>query len=187
MRVVRRVPLALRLLTALTLMALWSLVAAPAASAHAELLQASPRADSTVGGEFHSIQLQFSGLDEAAAQRFDLLDPAGTPIETQVVREGQRIILAIEPLTVPGVYTVSYTVNGADGDISSEAFVFRYDPPADHPEALTISIGGDDGFDWVALGLLLVGAGLLGYLAHRFNVAWRDHRRSAHEAPVETS
>ncbi len=151
---------------------------APAASAHAELRQSSPRVDSVVGGEFHSIALQFSGLDAEADFRAQLLDPAGNPIGGTAVREEMRIVIPIEPLEVPGVYTVSYTTIGLDGDLVSDLFTFRYDPSAPEPEGITIEITTVERLGWFGYLLLLAGAAVLGYLVHRFRFAYREHREA---------
>ena len=151
---------------------------APAAHAHAELRQASPRVDSVVGGEFHSISLQFSGLDTEAEFRAELLDPAGNPIGGTAVREEMRVVIPIEPLKVPGVYTVSYTTIGLDGDLVSDLFTFRYDPSAAEPEGITIEITTVERLGWFGYALLLVGAAVLGYLVHRFRFAYREHRQA---------
>lgn len=150
--------------------------AAPEALAHAELRQASPRVDSVVGGEFHSISLQFSGLDTEADFRAELLDPSGTPIGGQAVREEMRIVIPIEPLEVPGVYTVSYTTIGVDEDLVSDTYSFRYEPSAAEPEAIDIEITTVDRLGWFGYALLLVGAALLGFLVHRVRFAYRAHR-----------
>ncbi len=152
--------------------------AAPEALAHAELRQASPRVDSVVGGEFHSISLQFSGLDTEADFRAELIDPAGNPIGGKAVREEMRIVIPIEPLEVPGVYTVSYTTIGVDDDLVSDLYTFRYDPSAAEPEGITIEITTVERIGWFGYALLLVGAALLGYLVHRFRFAYREHRQA---------
>jgi len=155
------------------------LVAAPPAAAHAELRQSSPLADSVVGGEFHSISLQFTGLDANADFRAELLDPAGTPIGGQPVNEDQRVVIPIEPLEIPGNYTVSYTTIGIDGDVVSDLFTFRYDPDAPEPAGITIEITTVERLGWFGYALLLVGAALLGYLVHRFRFAWRGQQQQA--------
>lgn len=158
---------------------------APPAAAHAELRQSSPRVGSVVGGEFHSVSLQFSGLDTEAEFRAELLDPSGTPIGGQAVREEQRIVIPIEPLTVPGTYTVTYTTVGVDGDLVSDLFTFRYDPSAAEPEGITIEITTVERVGWFGYALILVGAALLGYLVHRFRFALREHR--AAQAAADTA
>lgn len=151
---------------------------APPARAHAELLQSSPEGGETVGGSFHEIVLQFFGLDENAPQDAQLFDPAGNRIESVLARSGQRLVIPIDPLTVPGEYTVTYEVNGSDGDVTSESFTFRYDPAADEPKGITIDLGSD-GIDPIGYGLLLVGAAITAFLVHRFLTALREHRAAA--------
>jgi len=153
--------------------------AAPSASAHAELLQASPAPGSIVGGEFHSIVLHFGGIDWEATHSAQLFGPDGAVIETpEVIHDRQRLVIPLEPLTVPGTYEVRYTVQGVDGDVTSEVMTFRFDPGAPAPEGVTLSNGGDTGFDWVAFALLLVGAALLAFLIARFMFAWREHQQA---------
>lgn len=155
-------------------------VAAPPASAHAELLQSSPRQNSVAGGQFHSIALQFGALDATANFRAELLDPAGTPIGGTAVSENSRIVIPIEPLQTPGTYTVSYTVVGIDGDVSSEVFTFRFDPAADEPEGISIKYGVQERFGLVGWLLTCLAAALLGFLVHRFVYAWRAHKAAQH-------
>ena len=178
MRHAHRRPLALvRSAVSLILLTALLVVLAPApnAVAHAELRQASPRVDSVVGGVFHSVQLQFSFLSDGPF-RAELLDPAGQPIGKPAVREDQRIVIPIDPLQVPGTYTVSYTVTGADGDLTSDLFSFRYEPDAAEPEPITIDVGGVDSWGWFDWALLIAAAAVLGYLVHRITWAWRGHR-----------
>ena len=162
-----------RLLAVALLVASMTVGAAPDAAAHAELRQASPRVGSTVGGTFHSVSMQFSGLDTDAGFRAELLDPGGMSIGQPAVAEKQRIVIPIEPLSVPGVYTVSYTTIGEDGDVESDVFTFRYDPAAPEPEGIDIEITTVERVGWFGYALLLVGAALLGYLAHRVRSAWK--------------
>jgi methionine-rich copper-binding protein CopC len=154
-----------------------SLLWTTGASAHAELLQSSPRADSTIGGELHSIALQFGGLDTEAPQDAKLYDPAGNLVESVVLREKQRLVIPMEnEITVPGTYTVTYEVNGEDGDFTSSSFTFRYEPGADPAEGITIANGApSQGFDFVGYGLLLAAAAIAAFLVHRFIAAWREH------------
>lgn len=181
----RRVRAVARTLTAIVAILAVMLAMAGPAFAHAELRQASPRVDSVVGGEFHSISLQFSGLDTDAPFRAELLDPSGQPIGGEAVAEDQRIVIPIEPLEVPGTYTVSYTTTGEDGDLVSEVYTFRYDPEAPEPEGITIEITTVERLGWFGYVLLLAGAAVLGYLAHRVRFAWKQHQldRAAEGAP----
>jgi len=151
-------------------------VAIPAAEAHAELREASPGVGQTVGGEFHRIAMHFTGLDATQPQAMQLFDPAGNLIDEGGAAEGQRLVLSISPLTLPGEYTVNYQVNGIDGDYVEESYTFRYEPSADEPSELTIGNPIDEGFDWVTFALLLAGSATAAFLVHRFFTALRDHR-----------
>lgn len=151
-------------------------IAAPRAAAHAELLQSSPAPGSVVGGSFHSITMHFGGLAIDGPHTVELFDPAGKPVDTSpVVQERLRLILPIEPLQVPGEYSIQYSILGDDNDRTSDSFQFRFDPAADDPEPVTLP-NGEPGFDFVQLGLLLAGAALLAFLVHRFVFALREHR-----------
>lgn len=153
------------------------------ASAHAELLQSSPAPGSIVGGEFHSIVLHFGGIDWEGNHVAELFGPDGSQITTPaIVHERQRVTIPLEPLTVPGNYRVRYTIEGDDNDVITEAFTFRFDPAADRPAGVTLANGGDQGFDWVALALLMVGAALLAFLIARFLSAVKEHRQAQQAA-----
>lgn len=148
----------------------------PTALAHAELRESSPAADQTVGGSFHQIAMHFTGLDPAAIHEAKLFDPAGNLVTDKSASEGQRFVIPIEPLTVPGEYMVTYAVHGIDGDFTEESFGFRFDPAADEPAGITIGVIEPEGFDFVLLTLLLVAAGLAAFLVARVMSAWREHR-----------
>lgn len=164
------------LLIALTALAAVVLVPS-AADAHAELLQASPRVGSTVGGEFHSVALQFVGMDDLAAFEASLLDPAGNSIGRTPVSENGRVVIPIDPLEAPGTYTVSYTTTGIDRDVVSDAFTFRFDPAAEAPPAIDIELATTSTFEWFDYIVLLALAGAAGYLVHRVRHAWRLGRQ----------
>lgn len=153
--------------------------AAPPAAAHAELLQASPAPGSIVGGEFHSIVLHFGGIDWEGTHEAKLFGPDGAQIVTpEVIHDRQRLVIPLEPLTVPGTYRVRFTIEGDDNDVTSEEMSFRFDPAAAPPAGVTLSNGGDTGFDWVGFGLLVVGAALLAFLVARFMLAYREHQHA---------
>lgn len=157
---------------------LLSLMSTTPAYAHAELRQASPDVGQTVGGEFHSIAMQFTGLDPAVTHQAKLFDPAGNQIDTTLAAENQRLVLPIEPLSVPGEYTVTYAVRGIDGDFTEDSFSFRFDPAADEPDGITVAVAEPGGFDFVGYALLLAAAALAAFLVHRFFAAYREHRAS---------
>ena len=174
----RRRPNPILQLLVIVIAALTAAVLAPsAASAHAELLQASPRVGSTVGGEFHSVALQFVGLDDLAAFEAALLDPAGNSIGQPPASENGRLVIPIDPLEAPGTYTVTYTTTGIDRDIVSDAFTFRFDPAAEAPPAIDIEFATTSTFEWLDYLFLLALAGAAGYLVHRVRHAWRLGRQ----------
>lgn len=160
------------------------MIAVPTADAHAELRQSSPAAGQTVGGEFHQVALFFSGLDGSLPQQVRLYDPAGNLLREDPALLDQRLVLSIDPLTIPGEYLVTYEVTGIDSDFTSESFTFFYEPGAAEPEPITIETFGDDGFDIINFALLLAGAGLAAFLVHRFMSAWRDHRAAQQAQPA---
>lgn len=158
-------------------------IALPTAQAHAELRQSSPAAGETVGGEFHQVALLFSGLDASLPQQARLYDPAGTLLREDPALFDQRLVLSIDPFTLPGEYSVTYEVTGIDGDFTSESFTFFYQPDEPEPEPITIETFGDDGFDVVNFALLLAGAGVAAFLLHRVLTAWREHRVAQRALP----
>jgi len=154
-----------------------SLTFASTASAHAELRQASPDVDQTVGGTVHQVAIQFIGLDPDATHDTKLFDPAGNQIEAKVIHEGQRIVLPItEPFTIPGEYLVTYAVYGIDGDFTESEFTFRYDESAPEPVGITVPVYQEPGFDFVTLAMLIAGATIAAFMVHRFVFAWREHK-----------
>ena len=179
-------PKSWRLLVVALLLTLISGILFPAAaSAHAELRQASPDRGETVGGAIHSITLQFFDLDLTKPQTAAVFDPAGNELTGQVNREDQRLVIAlVEPITTPGEYLVTFAANGIDGDFTQESFSFRWEEGA--PEPKGIDITQPVGLDTVNYVLLLVGAALAAFIVHRFMVARRD-LRAARLAELDTA
>lgn len=164
------------LLTVAVLLTLISAILFPsAASAHAELRQASPDRGETVGGAIHSITLQFFDLDLTKPQTAAVFGPDGTELLGQVNREDQRLVIAlVEPITTPGEYLVTFAANGIDGDFTEESFTFRWEEGAPEPKGIDITKPvGLDTFNYV---LLLIGAALAAFIVHRLMVARREMR-----------
>lgn len=141
------------------------LCTASAAWAHAEMIEASPDRDDVAGGEFHSIRMQFVGLDVTDQHTFVLTDPAGNVVTDSWVQEGQKVVIPIEPLSEPGVYTVSFRTLGVDADTSDRSFSFTFDPDAPEPGPIeftpdTPKTNGLDTLSWllIALGTLIFAA-----------------------------
>lgn len=162
------------------LVALLTLVAPLAASAHAELRQSSPQAGETVGGAVHSIALQFFGLDLRQDQVAAVYDSAGNELQSQLNIQDERLVLAlVDPITTPDEYLVTYTVHGVDGDTTDESFTFTWQDGAPAPAGITVDLTEPVGFDTINYVLLLVGAAIAAFLAHRLWMAWREHQAAA--------
>jgi len=176
---VRRPNSVRRLLAVCVALLALTLLTPSTAEAHSELLQASPRVGSTVGGEFHSVAMLFGALDETGAFEAALFDPAGTSIGRPPVSEDGQIVIPIDPLEMPGTYTVSYTTTGVDRDVSSETFTFRFDPTEPPPPAIDLELATTSTFEWLDYLVLLALAGAGGFLTHRVRHAWRLGRQPA--------
>lgn len=149
--------------------------------AHSELLETSPAANSTVGGSFDRISFFFSGIHETVDPSIVLEPPPGVEVASApVARDGQQVVLPIDPLTVPGTYRVFWSALSGDGDghVARGSFKFRYDPSAGEPAGLTLSSGDATRLDLVTLTLLMLAAAVSAFLVHRLWVALVAHRTS---------
>ena len=101
------------------------------AAAHSGLLVAVPAPGDEVGGEF-DLQLYFGEPVETVVVR--VLDPNEVDI---VVSQKEPIVGLIEvdvsPLTVEGVYVVTYAVSYSDGAEFDSIYQFTYQAEADPP------------------------------------------------------
>src|SRR6266581_2609739 len=104
---------------------------APAASAHATLLFTSPAADSAVPVSPDAITLTFNEQVTLVGTPVTLAGPGGRTIAIGAAREsGGRSVVTV-PVTsrLPdGVYTVSWQVISADGDLVGSEFRFAVGP-----------------------------------------------------------
>lgn len=147
------------------------------ALAHAEMRQASPDRNEVVGGAIHSITMQFFDLDVTKPQMAQIFDEAGNELPSQLNREDQRLVLAlIDPITTPGEYLVTFTVNGIDGDLTEESFTWQWEEGAPEPKGITVGLTESTGFDTFNFVLVLIGAGVAAFLVQRFWMAWREHK-----------
>ena len=116
---------AVTMIAALTLL----LALAPAASAHAELLEASPEPASELDETPAEIRISFTGELDPEASGFVLTGPDGTELATGVVdlevAERNELHTSVE-MTAPGTYTVEWTAVAADGHAESGSFTFGY-------------------------------------------------------------
>lgn len=116
---------AITMITALTLL----LALAPAASAHAELVEASPEPGSELDEAPPEIRISFSGELDPGTSGFVLTGPDGSELANGVVdlEVAERDELhARVTITQPGTYTVAWTAVAADGHLESGSFTFGY-------------------------------------------------------------
>src|SRR5712692_1679650 len=127
-RFVRR---ACGLLGALAVAGIALAATAPAASAHATLLFTSPAADSAVPVSPEVITLTFNEPVTLVGTPVTLTGPGGRKIALGAAREsgGRSVLTAPVPSRLPdGVYTVSWQVISADGDLVGSEFRFAVGP-----------------------------------------------------------
>jgi copper transport protein len=104
---------------------------APAASAHATLLFTSPAADSAVPVPPDAITLTFNEPVTLAGTPVTLAGPGGRKITLGAPREsgGRSVVTVPVPGRLPdGVYTVSWQVISADGDLVGSEYEFAVGP-----------------------------------------------------------
>ena len=108
---------------------LLALALAPAASAHAELADASPEPGSELDEAPPEIRISFTGELDPEASGFVLTGPDGKELATGVVdlEVAERNELhAPVAITEPGTYTVEWTAVAADGHPEEGRFTFGY-------------------------------------------------------------
>lgn len=127
-----------RLVLVLFLLGVAALTTISPAGAHSGLLVAVPAPGDEVGGEF-DLQLYFGEPVETVVVR--VLDPNEVDI---VVGQNEPVVGLIEvdvpPLTIEGVYVVTYAVSYSDGAEFDSIYQFTYEAEAEPP----LSIEFDD-------------------------------------------
>lgn len=118
-----------RILVAVSFAAFLALVAPSAASAHSELLESNPAADSTVAELPDAVLLTFNQDIQPAFSTVTLTDSSGTNwIPDAPTVEGPRVRATIDATAPAGPYTVAYRVLSADGHPISGSFAFTFTP-----------------------------------------------------------
>ena len=113
------------------------LIATPAA-AHSSLGEASPGPGDLVGGTLDSLELVF--LDGVSEPAVTLRAPDGTDIDTTVSQpSGLEVRAEFDALQEPGQYIVDWSLVSADGDDTSAAYSFSFDPNAPPRDELSPS------------------------------------------------
>ncbi len=135
------------------LLSLASVLWSTPASAHTDLLQASPGPGQQAGGTIDFIDLVF--VEPVSEVVLTVVDPNGDEVAgAMVVSDGHLIRYKIEePLTTTGRYIVGYTMTSADGDFTEADFHFAYHPDLTQPQRLspdTVPSQGRSLVAWVA-------------------------------------
>jgi copper resistance protein C len=115
-----------------------TLVLAPAAAAHSELVSSKPAAGETVVGNPEEISGQYSETLDPDGSSLVLVDPSGTNVARGGVAAGatdsKEMSIDPVPQLAPGVYTVKSTTKSAeDGDIDRKIWQFRVVAPSPSP------------------------------------------------------
>lgn len=123
MRTNRRVTVLLSLLPILAAVLL-GLGAVPA-SAHTELVGATPGPGVTVNGEMRDLTLTFVTPLVAEGSQVVVRDPRGNDLAESTGTLGQQARVLLRPLARAGTYTVSYRAVAADGHPITGDYEFR--------------------------------------------------------------
>lgn len=150
---------ALTLVAALVAALVAVLVAAGPASAHTDLLQASPGPGQQTGGTVDFVDLAF--LDRVSDVAISVTH-GGQPVPgTVTVPDGQIIRFVFDqPLSDPGRYDVTYLRTSSDFDRTAETYFFTYEPAS--PQAFHLgqvsppAAASGSGRNWIEIGALAV-------------------------------
>ena len=174
----------------LTVLAIAAAFVAPAlgatpASAHTDLLQASPGPGQRVGGDVDFVDLVF--LEPVSGATVEVSLDGAILDGSMVVAEGSIIRYELaEPLSSPGRYEVAYRMRSFDGDQTEETFPFTFEPDA--PQALRIGdpvtgeVPNGGGRNWVQLLATAVLIASVAGLAFLFLTRLERRRRLAADA-----
>jgi methionine-rich copper-binding protein CopC len=115
-----------------------TLAAFPAvASAHAELVSSDPVAGSNLDAAPTEVTLTFDDELEPDGSGFTVTDHHGDEVgsgELDLDVADRNVLSGAVTITEPGVYTVAWTVLGADGHEISGTFSFGYQTDEEIPE-----------------------------------------------------
>lgn len=95
------------------------------ASAHTELVAGTPGPGVTVNSAVGDLSLTFVSPLVAEASHVVVRDPRGVDRAGATSTLGQQARVALEPMTRPGTYTVSYRAVAADGHAITGDYQFR--------------------------------------------------------------
>jgi copper resistance protein C len=117
-----------------------TLVLAPVAAAHSELVSSKPADGETVVGNPAEIMGQYSETLDPDGSSLVLVDPNGANVARGGVAAGatdsKEMLIDPVPQLAPGLYTVKSTTKSAeDGDIDRKTWQFRVVAPSPSPTA----------------------------------------------------
>lgn len=106
----------------------WLVPAAPPASAHAIIVEATPQTDAVVRGGF-DVRLRFNSRIDHRRSRLSLLDEAGkeTPLPLDAAAPTDVLAAHVAALA-PGVYRLRWQVLALDGHITRGDILFTVAP-----------------------------------------------------------
>ena len=118
------------------------LVAAPAACAHAVLLETRPANDAVVQASPSAVVLRFDEPVETALGSVRVFNASGARVDDESIgRADPRIVsTGIDGELDRGTYTVTWRVISADSDPISGAFVFHVEEPGAQPEGIAAEV-----------------------------------------------
>lgn len=125
------------LLAPLAAVVMWALAAAPAASAHAELLRATPASDAVVTAAPVNVVLQFGeDILTMASNIITVIGPDGSQVDNgNTLVNGDTAAVGLVDITDAGSYTVTYRIASADGHVVTDSYSFQFQPPAGYSPA----------------------------------------------------
>lgn len=123
----------MRRLISLLLIAFSTLLVAPNASAHVEIVDAFPQQFANANPIPTQVWIQFSGdlqtLDGQAVNSLEVIDSTGIAVNYEdPIIEGGRITTKISGQSAAGVFTVKYRVVGDDGHVIEGEYTFNASP-----------------------------------------------------------
>ena len=112
------------------------------ASAHAELLSATPAAGSTLAKAPKSVVLQFGeDILEMASNIITVIGPDGSQVDNgNTLVNGDTAAVGLEDIADAGTYTVTYRIASKDGHVVTDSYSFEFAPPAGYSPSPDASV-----------------------------------------------
>ncbi len=152
------------------------------------VLVAAPNAVSVIGA---------SAL-EADGNQLSVLDPKGNPVDDgSVTVADTSLVVGLKPLTVAGVYTVSYTLLATGEDPLQGSFTFVFNAPATIASATptpsttvvkpTTQTGSSHGAAIFVVVIFLAGCAVLLFLIWYARALWNQKQKKKRKATKKKS